>query len=178
MKPPSWTACCATAVLGALLALAGCGPGVGGTGTGGAALTTFGASAASVCSSSFALELGCAQAPAPAPSSAAGSGPGTLPVQFVDASGHVTLDVNGNAATLQSSCLQLRFDGEFGRSAGGEAFFGSAVAADGAALASLSVASVAGPGLIVELRDVDGKPLLGPVVLNRAAAPMTAPAGC
>ncbi len=177
MKPPSWTACCSAAALAVLLALAGCGPGVGGTGTGGA-LTTFGATAASVCSSSFALELGCAQAPAPAPSSPTGPGAGTPPVQFVDASGRVTLDVDGNDATLQSSCLQLRFDGSFGRNAGGEAFFGSAVAAGGGTPASLTVVPVAGPALSVELRDVDGKTLLGPVVLQRAAVPTTAPAGC
>jgi hypothetical protein len=133
-----------------------------------------------VCGSAFALELGCAQAPAPAPSGAIGSPMGTLPVQFVDASGRVTLDLDGNAATLLSSCLKLRFDGDFGHAASGDAFFGTVhfEASNGEALASLIAAPAAGGGLTVELRDVDGKTLLGP---RRAAArgrPVSAPSGC
>lgn len=180
MRAPSCKAWFAGASIAAVLVLVGCGPGVGGTGTGSGALTAFGATAASVCGSAFALELGCAQAPAPAPSSGTGSSQGTMPVQFVDASGRVTLDLDGNAATLMSSCLKLRFDGEFGHAAAGDAFFGTVhVEAAGAdALASLSAAPATGGGLTIELRDADGKTLLGPVVVRRAAIPVSAPSGC
>lgn len=162
----------------AMLSLVGCGPGVGGTGTGGAAFTAFGASAASVCSSAIAFELGCAQAPA---SSGPGTSSGALPVQFVDAAGQVTLDVNGNVARLASSCLGLRFDGEFGRSAAGEGFFGSyQVDASGVdALATLSaLPTPGGGGLTVELRDVDGQLVAGPLQLRRAPVPQPAPNPC
>jgi len=180
VKAKTWNTWLGSAATAALLSLAACGPGVGGTGTGGAALTAFGATAASVCGSAFALELGCAQAPAPAPSGAIGSPMGTLPVQFIDASGRVTLDLDGNAATLLSSCLKLRFDGDFGHAASGDAFFGTVhvEASNGEALASLIAAPAAGGGLTVELRDVDGKTLLGPVVLRRAVIPVSAPSGC
>jgi hypothetical protein len=178
VNPQPWKAWLVSAAIVASLSLAGCGPGVGGTGTGGAALTAFGATAASVCGSAFALELGCAQAPAPAPSGAIGSSMGTLPVQFVDASGRVTLDLNGNAATLLSSCLKLRFDGDFGHAPSGDAFFGTVHVEAGDALASLIASPASGGGLTVELRDVDGKTLLGPVVLQRAVIPVSAPSGC
>lgn len=179
MKAKTWNTWLGSAAAAALLSLAACGPGVGGTGTGGAAFTAFGATAASVCGSAFALELGCAQAPAPAPSGAVGSSMGTLPVQFVDASGRVTLDLGGNAATLVSSCLKLRFEGDFGHAASGDAFFGTVVdASNGEALASLIAAPASGGGLTVELRDVAAKTLLGPVVLRRALVPVSAPSGC
>jgi hypothetical protein len=179
MSAPFWTARSIGAwfVAATLLALPGCGPGVGGTGTGGAALTAFGATAASVCSSAIAIELGCAQAPG---ASGAGSSVGTLPLQLVDAAGRVTLDVDGNSATLASSCLKLRFDGEFGRRAAGDAFFGSfrVEGATGDVLASLAAAPAPGGGLTVELRDVDGNGVLGPVALHRATTVLPAPNGC
>jgi len=100
-------------------------------------------------------------------------------VQFVDASGRVTLDLDGNAATLLSSCLKLRFDGEFGRAAAGDAFFGTvhvdASSAD--ALAALTVAPAPG-GLTIELNGADGSAELGPVVLHRATTPVAAPGSC
>lgn len=166
------------ASIAALLSLSGCGPGVGGTGTGGAALTAFGASAASVCSSAIAFELGCAQAPAP---SGPGTSSGVLPIQFVDAAGQVTLDVDGNVARLASSCLGLHFSGEFGRSAAGEAFFGSfQVDANGIdALATLAALPASGGGgLTVELREVDGHLVAGPLLLRRAAVALAAPNPC
>jgi len=165
--------------LATTLALPGCGPGVGGTGTG-AALGAFGATAASVCGSPIALELGCAQAPAPAPSSAGGAASGTLPVQFVDADGRVTLDLAGNAATLVSSCQKLRFDGDFGHAASGDAFFGTVQlqASNAETLASLAAAPAPGGGVNVELRDAAGNALLGPIVLRRATVPLAAPNAC
>lgn len=160
-----------------MLSFAGCGPGVGGTGTGGAAFVAFGASATSVCNGAIAAELACSQAPVP-------SGPGatgTLPVQFVDAAGQITLDVNGNLAELEASCLRLRFNGEFGRGAGGaEGFFGS-YEVDGNGidvLAALSAVPVAGGALTIELRDIDGHVAVGPVLLRRATAPLPAPNPC
>jgi hypothetical protein len=179
MRAPSWSArFVGAAIVATSLALPGCGPGVGGTGTGGAALTAFGATAASVCSSAVALELGCAQAPAP--SSGVGSSAGTLPVQLVDAAGRVTLDVSGNSATLASSCLQLRFDGDFGRGAAGEGFFGSFRVAGGTVdvIASLAAAPAPGGGLTVELRDLDGNVVLAPVVLHRATVRLPSPNAC
>ena len=176
----TWNTWLASALVAAMLSLAGCGPGVGGTGTGSGALTAFGATAASVCGSTFAVQLGCAQAPAPAPSSGMGSSAGTVPVQFVDATGRVTLDLDGNAATLMSSCLRLRFDGEFGRNATGEAFFGTVRLDAGGvdALASLTAAPAPAGGLTIELRDADGMTVLGPVVVRRALIPVSTPSGC
>ena len=162
------------------LSLPGCGPGVGGTGTGGAALSAFGATATSVCGSAIALELGCAQAPAPAPSSAGGQTAGTSPVQLVDVGGRVTLDLAGNTATLASSCLKLRFDGDFGHAASGDAFFGTVQlqASNAETLGALTAAPATGGGLIVELRDAGGTTLLGPIVLQHATVPLAAPKAC
>ncbi|MGZ5237334.1 MAG: hypothetical protein ACXWCV_13560 [Caldimonas sp.] len=161
-----------------MLVFPGCGPGVGGTGTGDAALAAFSASAASVCGGAIAAELSCS-----APSGPAGpAAPGTLPVQFVDAAGRITLDLNGNLARLDSSCLRLRFSGEFGNGTGGtQGFFGSyEIDGNGVdVLAALSAVPVAGAGaLTIELRDIDGRVALGPVLLRRAAVPLLAPNSC
>lgn len=162
-------------MLGMLL-FAGCGPGVGGTGTGDAAFAAFSASAASVCSGVIAAELTCPLGPAgPAAT-------GTLPILFVDAAGQVTLELNGNLATLDASCLRLHFSGEFGRgTAGAQGFFGSyEIDANGidvlAALTAVPVA--AGGALTVELRDVDGRVAVGPVLLHRVTGPLPAPKAC
>jgi len=167
------------AAIGAMLSFAGCGPGVGGTGTGDAALNAFGASAAPVCTSALASALACAQAPA---ASSAGGSIGTLPVQFVDAAGQVTLEIDGNLAKLEASCLRLRFDGEFARNAAGaEGFFGSyEVDANGIdVLAVVTAVPVSGTGtLTTELRGVDGHAVVGPVSLRRATAPLPAPKPC
>ena len=167
------------ASIAAMLFFEGCGPGVGGTGTGDAALTAFGATAASVCSGALATELACS--PAPAASAAVGAA-GSLPVQFVDAAGQVTLDIDGNLATLRASCLRLRFGGEFGLSAGtAEAFFGSyEVDASGIdVLAALSAVPVAGGGaLTITLHGVDGQVLIGPLLLRRSPVPLPTPKSC
>ncbi|MEO8922980.1 MAG: hypothetical protein ABI330_09190, partial [Caldimonas sp.] len=105
----------------AVLVLAGCGPGVGGTGTGDAAFAAFGASAAPVCGGAVAAVLSCPAAPAVPPPTT-----GTLPVQFTDAAGQIVLELDGNLAQLDDSCLKLHFSGEFGTAAGGApGFFGS-----------------------------------------------------
>ncbi|HEY2189239.1 MAG TPA: hypothetical protein VGH48_11815 [Caldimonas sp.] len=161
----------------AALVLAGCGPGVGGTGTGGAAFTAFGASAESVCNGAIAAELDCAQAPA---ASGVTANSGTLPIEFVDVAGQVTLDLNGNVATLESSCQRLEFSGEFGRYAAGEGFFGTYhVDTSGIdAFAIVSASPAAGSGLTVELRDFSGQVVLGPLLLRRATVPLPAPSPC
>lgn len=163
-------------MLGALL-LAGCGPGVGGTGTGDAAFAAFGASAAPVCGGSVAAELSCPSAPAvPVPPG------GTLPVQFVDAAGQVVLELNGNLAQLDASCLHLHFNGEFGTGTGGlQGFFGSyEIDGNGVdVLAALSTVPLVGGGaLTIELRDVDAAAVVGPVLLRRAIGPLPAPGAC
>jgi hypothetical protein len=164
------------ASLGAALACAACGPGVGGTGTGGA-FVAFGAGATSVCNGAIGAELSCLSQ-APAASGAAASG--TLPVQFVDAAGRITLDLNGDTATLQAACERLRFTGEFGIGAGGvQGFFGSyEVDANGVdLLAALSAAP--GEGMLtISLRDIGGNVLVQPVLLQRAAVPLPAPNPC
>jgi hypothetical protein len=158
-----------------LLLFAGCGPGVGGTGTGDTALAAFDANGASVCGGAFAAELACPSLP---------TGPaatGTEPVQFVDAAGQVKLDVNGNLATLDAACPRLRFNGEFGvRKGGTEGFFGSYEVDDNGmrVLAALSAVPQPGGALTIELRDVDGRVAVGPVLLRRATAPLPPPNPC
>src|SRR5450755_4358736 len=163
-------------MLGTLL-FAGCGPGVGGTGTGDAAFAAFGASAAPVCSGVVAAALACPSAPAGPPPPT-----GTLPVQFADAAGQIVLALNGNVVQLDDSCLKLHFSGEFGTAAGGaQGFFGSyEIDHNGFdVLAALSTVSVAGGGaLMVELHDVDGRVAVGPVLLQRATAPLPPPSPC
>jgi len=151
---------------------------VGGTGTGNdAAFAAFGANAGPVCSATVASELACPSAPAgPVPPT------GTLPVRFADAAGQVVLELNGNVAQLDDSCLRLHFSGEFGTTAGGaQGFFGSyEIGGNGVdMLAALSIAPVAGGGsLTVGLRGVDGQMVVGPLPLQRATGPLPAPAPC
>jgi hypothetical protein len=175
VRSKPWTTWIGSASIVALFSLAGCGPGVGGTGTG-AALTAFGASAAPVCSSAIAVELDCAQAPA---ASGMGVNSGTLPIQFVDVAGQVTLDVNGNIGTLKSSCLRLQFGGEFGNDATGDGFFGSyQIDASGTdVLATVSTSPATG-GLTVELRDLSGQVVVAPLLLHRAPVPLPAQGPC
>jgi hypothetical protein len=149
---------------------------VGGTGTGDTAFTAFDANEASVCSGGFSAELACPSLP---------TGPaatGTQPVQFVDAAGQVKLEVNGNLATLDATCLRLRFSGEFGVGKGSaEGFFGSyEVEGNGVhVLAALSAVPQPGGALTIELRDINGRIAVGPVLLRRAtAAPLPAPKPC
>src|SRR5450432_820109 len=95
--------CLASICLLGASVIAGCGPGVGGTGTGTAAFDAFGASPTPVCGGAVAAALSCPSAPAVPPPS------GTLPVQFSDAAGQVVLELRGNLARLDDSCLKLSF---------------------------------------------------------------------
>ena len=176
MRSKLWRACLASAwMLGALL-FAGCGPGVGGTGTGDDALAAFGASPGSVCGGTVAAVLACSSAPAVPPPAT-----GTLPVQFADAAGQVVLELNGNLALLDDSCLKLHFSGEFGTTAGGvQGFFGSyEIDRNGIdVLAALSAAPAAGGALTTTLNGVDGQAVVGPVLLQRVVGPLRAPNPC
>ena len=162
----------ASAWMVAALLPAGCGPGVGGTGTG--ALAAFGASAAPVCGGAVGAVLVCPSAPAvSAPA-------GTARVQFADLAGQVVLELNGNLAQLEDSCLSLRFSGEFGTVAGGaQGFFGSYQAGSSDdVLAALSTVPAAGGALTIELKDVAGQAIIGPVLLQRASVALLAPNPC
>ena len=158
------------------LFFAGCGPGLGGTGTGAAAFAAFGASAAPVCGGVVAGALACPSAPAGPPPS------GTLPVQFADVAGQVVLEVNGNFAQLDDSCLKLHFSGEFGTAAGGaQGFFGGYEIDNNGldVIAALSVVPASGGGaLTTELHDVQGLAVVGPVLLRRVTVPLPAPNPC
>ncbi len=169
--------CLASVWMLAALLFAACGPGLGGTGTGDAAFAAFGASAAPVCGGVVAGALACPSAPAGPPPST-----GTLPVQFADAAGQVVLELNGNLARLDDSCLKLHFSGEFGTAAGGvQGFFGSYEIDNNGldVLAALSAVPAAGGGaLTIELHDVQGLPVVGPVLLRRVTVPLLAPNPC
>lgn len=160
-----------------LALLAGCGVGVGGTGTGesGDVLADFGAAPLALCDAPFASQLDCeprAEPGQPSPST------GTLDVFYVDAptGRQVVAQFAGNGITLDVPCLRVRFVGTWGAPPGGEAaFLGIAQAGDDPTpvLARLRVTPLPGNGeLEVELRFADGRPLLGPQQLRRAAAPV------
>jgi hypothetical protein len=166
---PRWIA-----TLLALLPLwiAGCGPGVGGTGTGAAAFEAFGAAAASVCDGALAAALNCP----PASPSAPTAGPQTS--YFADAAGKVALEVQDNRAVLVAACERLQFSGEFGVAGTGgvQGFFG--IVRDDASGAEVlaALAAVAVPGtnaLTIELRDLNDRVLLGPVLVLRVGSAIT-----
>jgi hypothetical protein len=175
MRSKLLRACPVSAWMLAALVLAGCGPGVGGTGTGDAAFAAFGASASPVCGGDVATVLVCPSTPAvPPPAS------GTLQVQFADAAGQIVLELDGNLARLDDSCLKLRFRGEFGTVAGAaQGFFGSYELDNNAldALAALSTVP-AGGALTIELTDLAGQKVVGPVLLRRVTVPLAAPNPC
>lgn len=162
----------------ALLLLAACGPTGGGTGTGESAFTPadFGARPASACSAPFAGTLAC--------NAISGSTadvallPGTDPVVFVGTvtSGPLTLTLTGNQATLQSRCAGPHFDGSWGVLADGQgryfgSFSGLAGAPEQKALLWLQTQPDSGGGLVLQVQAPDGRVLLGPVPLRRAAGP-------
>lgn len=166
-----------------LALLAGCGPTTGGTGTGESAITlaNFNASASSTCSAPFAGALACGTtSPTPA---APAQLPGTAPVVFVGdaASGAHVLTVQDNHAVLLSRCSGARFEGDFGLLPGGEARFvggwtGAGQAATWRALLWLQSVPGRDDTLLAQVLDADGRVLLGPLPLRRAAAlPTDAP---
>lgn len=172
----------------ALLGLAlGCGPGTGGTGTGVGTssadrLAAFGAQPASVCAAPFAEGLDCANGAQPQDMPA-----GTLPVHLADTGGAqaVVATIADNAIDLVARCQALRFVGDWGvaTKSNENRFFGYYTLGQDPALwpGLLTVAPepAAGPrGLSVTLRTPDGRVLLGPLGLQRVAAPVEPTQAC
>lgn len=174
------TALAAAAAL-ALLA-AGCGPGTGGTGDGEgqSVLGAFGASTAGLCTSAINDALACAPGSAQAPDMQQG----TSMVFFSDtaAGNNVAVRIQDNHLQLAARCQNLQFEGDWGIVALNDArFFGTytASATPTPTLATLTVQSAGvNAELVALLRDASGLLLLGPVLLQRVAAPVTNPAAC
>ena len=168
--------------------LAACGPGTGGTGSGetnSLYFEVFGASASNVCTSPFRSTLSCADTPAGVDAPATAPGPGTLVAHFTDRprGGQTQLTLAGNTAHLEASCPGLRFEGDWGIAAAGDArFFGryGTAATPAPVAATLVVEAVPGkdPLLRVTLRQADGAIVLGPLELSRVATPASEPAAC
>ena len=164
-------------LLPVLLAVAGCGPGVGGTGTGdGFAFDLFGARAASVCAASFAPELKCPSRIVVGPS-VAPPAEGSETVLWADDPGNASVTARIDVSNVEfiAFCDGIRFEGAWGEIPGqGGRFFGFFTAPGiGAALpGSLTVASSA-EALSLVLSDADGKPLLGPVPMQRSESAPT-----
>jgi hypothetical protein len=170
-----WAAWAAWAAALWIVLATGCGGvGIGGTGTG-AAFPAFAASPAPVCGSDFADRLDC-----PTPSGVQGPAPaGTPVVRFVDATGTLVLEVDGNDVHLDASCLHLHFDGSYGtRSGAAPAFFGVSMVDSVESLAALAVQKADPSGLSIELRDADGQVVIGSTTLQRAAATLPMPQPC
>lgn len=171
--------------IAAATALAGCGPGTGGTGTGpGFSLGFFDATATSVCASDIAAQLAC-------PGSAANpSQPdttrGTSVVLFADIAqgGNIAVQIEESRIELSARCQRLRFSGDWGITAANDArFFGSYVIEPLGAPVPASLSVQAAPGarsgeVTVVVREVGGRVVLGPVLLQRVPVPVTEPAAC
>jgi hypothetical protein len=106
-------------------------------------------------------------------------------VNFSDTAlgGNISVAVAANSVELNERCRKLRFTGDWGITASNDArFFGSyIVGTQGEAFASLQVqAAPSGTAsdLVVVMRDVDGRVLLGPVTLQRVAMPVTPTLAC
>jgi hypothetical protein len=175
MGPKPLPALLAAMATSLLLMTGGCGPGVGGTGTG-EGLTAFGATAASVCDSTFADKLACGPAVPTAPAD------GTRAVTYIDTAGQLVLRIDGNRASFDAACLRLQFSGDFGLAPGNAAgFFGTyrLNASAAQSFAGLLVQRAdSGGDLRIELRDIDGRTLVAPVILQAAPTPLPAPAPC
>jgi len=173
------------AAIAAVATLAGCGPGTGGTGTGpGASLSLFDATAASICASDLAAQIACpASATNPSQPDATR---GTSVVLFADTAqgGNIAVQIEESRIELSARCQRLRFTGDWGITAASDArFFGSYVIEPlgPAVVASLSVQAAPGARngeVTIVVREVDGRVVLGPVVLQRVPVPVAEPAAC
>jgi len=181
---PGWALKCSAALLGLLLAA--CGPGTGGSGSPvgpGSTLGVFGATASNVCAGSLAPSLNCTSGAVGSPTLE-----GTQMVLYSDtlAGNNVAVSLKGNQVELNSRCQGLRFEGDWGITATTDARFFGSFTAPGTppTLAALTVQTAGGTAgasqtdLVILLRDAGGKLLLGPVLLQRVAAPVTNPASC
>lgn len=153
--------------------LGGCGPGVGGTGTGdtAAALVYFGASPASLCSSEIAALVPCQH-----DGTMATPVPGAAPVFLADAAegARVRVRLQDDTIEVVETCTPLEFRGQWGVIAGQSGrFYGHA---DPEAVPATLEAQASGAGLLLTLRDGEGRVLLGPLVVTAMAAPPETPA--
>lgn len=173
------------AALLAAAALAGCGPGSGGTGTGmTTGLAAAGATAANVCNSGFANLLACG-ANATVVALPGDIGPGTDMTRYADiaSGGNVAVSFQANSVQLQSRCQRISFNGDWGITGGSDArFFGGYVieTVGVEVRSSVSVQSLPGRNdtLQIVLREADGRVVLGPLVVQKVAAPVAQPAAC
>lgn len=158
----------------------GCGPGVGGTGTGdtidaSAAFAAFGASAAPVCASDLAPVLACPATTGGGAGSATPA-PGTSPVHLADTidGQRVAVSVQGNVIEVNAPCARVQFRGQWGLVAGQAARFYGGTAQDASTLPTTPAALqavVRGNGLELTLTDLQGRVLLGPVLVTVRPAP-------
>lgn len=167
------------------LAVAGCGPGSGGTGSGEDSpyFAVFGARSANICTATIAGTLACPISVGVA--SAPADNPGSAMVNFSDVAqgGHISVAIQSNRIDLSERCRKLYFMGDWGITASDDArFFGSYTLDNMAAVpGSLSVQSGSGNQaneLQVVVRDAEGRVVLGPVTLQRVAAPATPTLAC
>jgi hypothetical protein len=153
--------------------VAGCGPGVGGTGTGdtASALAYFGASPASLCSSELAALAACQH-----DGTTATPVPGAGPVLLADAAAGARVRVRllEDSAELVEACTPLEFRGQWGVIAGQAGRFYGHTDPDAAPMPATLEAQASGAGMVLTLRDGEGRVLLGPVTMTAtAAAPET-----
>lgn len=174
------------AALCAAAAIAGCGPGSGGTGTGSTfTLASAGATAANVCTSFFSTQLTCS-----ADSTTAGMlpndiGRGADLTRYADiaSGGNVAVTFQSNSVQLQARCQRIAFKGDWGIVGASDArFFGGYVVETAGieVMSSVSVQSLPGRAdtLQIVLRETDGRVVLGPIVVQKVAAPVEQPAAC
>ena len=104
--------------------------------------------------------------------------------QSVASGTYLVLDFDSNSVQLDARCLRLSFIGEWGIAANNDArFYGSTLSdsslqRSAASLTVQNAAPGAGGELLVTLRNADGRVLLGPSLLQRAAVGVLPPNGC
>ena len=121
--------------------------------------------------------------PTPAPSANL-TGTAAVRFQSVASGTYLVLDFDSNSVQLDARCQRLSFIGEWGISANNDARFYGSTVTEGSlqrSAASLTVQNAApgtGGELLVTLRTAEGRVLLGPSLLQRAAVGVLPPSGC
>ena len=165
--------------------LAACGPGSGGTGTGetGAAFVLFSATSASLCDTKLPDALPCVGGVLSITSTPDILASSVAHFSNVAQGGTLTLTIQGNSVELVERCRKLRFTGDWGITADGDArFFGSytldSMAPVIASVSLLPMPSANANELSVVVRDAAGRVVLGPVSLQQVATPVGATLAC
>ena len=165
--------------------LAACGPGSGGTGTGetGAAFVVFNATSASLCDTKLPDALPCVGGVLSITSTPDVLASSVAHFSNVAQGGNLTLTIQGDSVELVDPCRKLRFTGDWGITADGDArFFGSytqdSMAPVISSVAVLPTSSANANELSVVVRDATGRVVLGPVSLQQVAAPFGATPAC